>query len=154
MAGRTGDPFRAPPGDPGPEYIRRVRRERGFGVNPWTTHSRFLVSQRLLIDESYVGPLRDWLGPFRSGSLLILDEAHHAAPSSGQRYAIDSHNTKAVRDLAPRFEHRLFLSATPHNGHRHSYSLSGRRGEQGLSLPVEDANNPYVNLYNITRPSL
>jgi SNF2-related domain len=26
------------------DYIARVRRERGYGVNPWTTHSRFLVS--------------------------------------------------------------------------------------------------------------
>lgn len=104
------------------EYVKRVRRERGFGVNPWTTHSRFLVSQRLLIDEAYAGNLRDWLGDFRSGSLLILDEAHHAAPSAGQRYAIDSQITRAVRDLAPRFEHRLFLSATPHNGHSNSFS--------------------------------
>ncbi|HEY6394766.1 MAG TPA: DISARM system SNF2-like helicase DrmD [Candidatus Binataceae bacterium] len=99
-----------------------VRCERGFGVNPWTAHSRFLISHRLLIDESYAGPLRDWLGTFHPGSLLILDEAHHAAPSSGQRYAIDSHITRAVRDLAPRFEHRLFLSATPHNGHSNSFS--------------------------------
>jgi SNF2 family DNA or RNA helicase len=104
------------------EYIQRVRRERGFGVNPWTTHSRFLISLRLLIDESYAGPLQDWLGTFRSGSLLILDEAHHAAPASGQRYAVDSQITKAVRDLATRFEHRLFLSATPHNGHSNSFS--------------------------------
>src|ERR1019366_9150935 len=65
------------------DYVQSVRRERGFGVNPWTAHSRFLISQRLLIDESYAGPLRDWLGTFRPGSLLILDEAHHAAPSSG-----------------------------------------------------------------------
>src|ERR1700680_1644937 len=104
------------------DYVQRVRRERGFGVNPWTAHSRFLISQRLLIDESYAGPLRDWLGAFHPGSLLILDEAHHAAPSSGQRYAIDSHITRAIRDLAPRFEHRLFLSATPHNGHSNSFS--------------------------------
>jgi superfamily II DNA or RNA helicase len=104
------------------DYIQRVRRERGFGVNPWTTHSRFLISQRLLIDETYASSLQDWLGTFRPGSLLILDEAHHAAPSSGQRYAIDSHITRAVRDLAPRFEHRLFLSATPHNGHSNSFS--------------------------------
>jgi superfamily II DNA or RNA helicase len=76
----------------------------------------------LLIDEAYAGPFRDWLGEFRSGSLLILDEAHHAAPSSGQKYAIDSKITRAVRDLAPRFEHRLFLSATPHNGHSNSFS--------------------------------
>jgi len=43
-------------------------------------------------------------------------------PSSGQKYAIDSQITRAVRDLAPRFEHRLFLSATPHNGHSNSFS--------------------------------
>lgn len=104
------------------DYMKRVRRERGFGVNPWSTHSRFLVSHRLLIDEAYTGPLRDWLGAFREGSLFILDEAHHAAPSSGQKYAIDSRITRAVRDLAPRFEHRLFLSATPHNGHSNSFS--------------------------------
>lgn len=104
------------------EYMRKVRQERGFGVNPWSTHTRFLVSNRLLIDETYAGPLRDLLGTFRSGSLFILDEAHHAAPSSGQKYAIDSQITRAVRDLAPRFEHRLFLSATPHNGHSNSFS--------------------------------
>ncbi len=104
------------------DYITRVRRERGYGVNPWTTHTRFLISHRLLIDEVYTGPLLDWLGEFRGGTLLILDEAHHAAPSSGQKYAIDSQITRAVRELAPRFEHRLFLSATPHNGHSNSFS--------------------------------
>src|SRR3954452_20916119 len=104
------------------DYVIRVRRERGYGTNPWATHARFLVSHRLLIDEAYAGPLRDWLGDFRPGSLLILDEAHHAAPSSGSRYAIDSKITRAIRDLAPRFEHRLFLSATPHNGHSNSFS--------------------------------
>lgn len=102
--------------------MQKVRRERGFGVNPWTTNPRFLISHRLLIDEAYAAPMRDWLGTFRPGSLLILDEAHHAAPSSGQQYAIDSHITRAVRDLSPRFEHRLFLSATPHNGHSNSFS--------------------------------
>jgi SNF2 family DNA or RNA helicase len=104
------------------EYIARVRQERGYGVNPWTTHSRFLVSHRLLVDEDYAGTLRDWLADFRPGSLLILDEAHHAAPASGARYAIDSKITQAMRDLSARFEHRLFLSATPHNGHSNSFS--------------------------------
>ena len=89
------------------DYIARVRRERGYGVNPWTTHTRFLVSHRLLIDEAYTATLRDWLGDFRPGSLLILDEAHHAAPASGAKYAIDSKFTRAIRDIAGRFEHRL-----------------------------------------------
>jgi Type III restriction enzyme, res subunit len=103
-------------------YLTRMRRERGFGVNPWRTHSRFLVSHNLLIDPAYADPLREWLGTFLPGSLLILDEAHHAAPSSGGRYGIETKFTRAVRDLANRFEHRLFLSATPHNGHSNSFS--------------------------------
>lgn len=104
------------------QYVTKVRQERGYGVNPWTTHPRFLVSHSLLIDEAYTSGLRDHLGGLRPGSLLILDEAHHAAPASGMKYAIDSKITRAVRDLAPRFEHRLFLSATPHNGHSNSFS--------------------------------
>jgi SNF2-related domain len=103
-------------------YLTRMRRERGFGVNPWRTHSRFLVSHNLLIDPTYTDPMREWLGPLLPGSLLILDEAHHAAPSSGGRYGIETKFTRAVRDLAGRFEHRLFLSATPHNGHSNSFS--------------------------------
>lgn len=103
-------------------YLTRVRRERGFGVNPWRTHSRFLVSHNLLIDSVYSDPMREWLGAFLPGSLLILDEAHHAAPSSGGKYGIETKFTRTVRDLAGRFEHRLFLSATPHNGHSNSFS--------------------------------
>ena len=103
-------------------YLTRMRRERGFGVNPWRTHSRFLVSHNLLIDPTYADPMREWLGPMLPGSLLILDEAHHAAPASGGRYGIETKFTRAVRDLSGRFEHRLFLSATPHNGHSNSFS--------------------------------
>ncbi|MHB8797539.1 MAG: DISARM system SNF2-like helicase DrmD [Thermoanaerobaculia bacterium] len=104
------------------DFVLARRRERGYGINPFTTHSRFILSHSLLRDEAYAGPLRDWLGDFEPGSLLILDEAHNAAPASGAKYAIDSALTKSVRDLAPRFEHRLFLSATPHNGHSNSFS--------------------------------
>jgi superfamily II DNA or RNA helicase len=120
-------------------YIERVRQERGYGVNPWTTFPRFLVSHRLLVDETYAGPLRAWLENFRPGTLFIFDEAHHAAPASGARYAIDSRITRAIRDLAPRFEHRLFLSATPHNGHSNSFSalleiLDDQRFTRGVKV--------------------
>ena len=103
-------------------YVSKVRRERGFGVNPWRTHSRFLVSHSLLIEPAYADPMREWLGEMLPGSLLILDEAHHAAPSSGARYGIETRFTRTIRDLSGRFEHRLFLSATPHNGHSNSFS--------------------------------
>jgi hypothetical protein len=104
------------------DFMARVRRERGYVANPWTTHSRFLISHALLRDESYAGPLREWLGDFRPGSMLILDEAHNAAPASASMYAIDSGFTRIIRVISGRFEHRLFLSATPHNGHSNSFS--------------------------------
>jgi SNF2 family DNA or RNA helicase len=124
------------------DYVRKMRQERGFSVNPWATHSRFIVSHRLLRDPDYKLLLDDWLGTFAAGSLLILDEAHNAAPASGGRYAIDSQFTKSIRELAPRFEHRLFLSATPHNGHSNSFSalleiLDPQRFCRGV--PVEGA---------------
>ncbi|MEG3439963.1 DISARM system SNF2-like helicase DrmD [Pannus brasiliensis CCIBt3594] len=104
------------------DFVARVRVERGYGVNPWTTGCRFIISHALLRDETYAAPLRDWLGEFSTGAMLILDEAHNAAPASGSRYAIDSRLTKSVREIAPRFEHKLFLSATPHNGHSNSFA--------------------------------
>lgn len=104
------------------DYAAAVRRQRGYAANPWKTGSRFLVSHRLLADPTYRDGLVGWLGEFRAKSVLILDEAHHAAPASGSRYAIDSAFTHAIRGVAGRFEHRIFLSATPHNGHSNSFS--------------------------------
>lgn len=104
------------------EFVAARRQERGYGINPWTTHTRFIISHALLRDETYAAPLRDWLSDFAPSSMLILDEAHNAAPASGSKYAIDSQLTRTVREIAPRFEHKLFLSATPHNGHSNSFA--------------------------------
>jgi hypothetical protein len=75
--------------------------------------------------------------------MLILDEAHHAAPASGVAYATDSNFTLAVRRLAELFEHRLFLSATPHNGHSNSFSslleiLDPQRFTRGVPVEPHD----------------
>ena len=123
--------------------VTQLRRLRGFSVNPWSTGSRFIISHRLLTDEVYAAGLRDQLGEFRSRALLILDEAHHAAPSAGTRYAISSQLTRAVRELAERFEHRLFLTATPHNGHSNSFSsllemLDPQRFTRGVEVRPKD----------------
>jgi SNF2 family DNA or RNA helicase len=131
------------------QYIEKVRRERGYGVNPWKTFPRFLISHRLLIDELYVAPMRDWLESLRPGTIFIFDEAHHAAPASGARYAIDSRITKAIRDISPRFEHRLFLSATPHNGHSNSFSallelLDSHRFTRGVKVRKTDLDKVMV----------
>jgi len=66
------------------EHLLETRRTRGFSANPWSVGSRFIVSHSVLADETYTGGLRELLAPFRPGSMFILDEAHHAAPSSGE----------------------------------------------------------------------
>ncbi|MDO8349391.1 MAG: SNF2-related protein, partial [Planctomycetota bacterium] len=131
------------------DYILRMRAERGYGINPWRTHTRFLISERLLIDENYAAGLREKLGELLPRSLLIFDEAHHAAPSSGAKYAIDSQITQSMRDLAARFEHRLFLSATPHNGHSNSFSalleiLDPQRFIRGVDIAPENLRDVVV----------
>jgi hypothetical protein len=125
------------------DHVAELRRMQGFGVNPWATGSRFIISHRLLADETYTAGLRDLLSGFRARALLILDEAHHAAPASGSKFAIDSQFTRAARDVAGRFEHRLFLTATPHNGHSNSFSallemLDPQRFTRGVEVRPKD----------------
>jgi len=131
------------------ERVAELRRQRGFTVNPWTTGSRFIISHSLLIDEGYAAGLRDLLSEPRARALFILDEAHHAAPSAGTKYAISSQLTKAVRELSGLFEHRLFLTATPHNGHSNSFSallemLDPQRFIRGIPVQPKDLDQVMV----------
>jgi hypothetical protein len=72
---------------------------------------RILISHRLLIDEQYAGPLRDWLGDFRPGSLLILDEVDRRVAfvtSANVTEAAQERNIEAgVVVHSPRFAARL-----------------------------------------------
>ncbi len=69
--------------------------------------------------------LRDALPPHvthpRKFDLLIIDEAHNVAPTVG-RYAVESLRTRLVRLAAPHFQHKLFLTATPHDGYTESFT--------------------------------
>ena len=125
------------------EYLLESRRRRGFSANPWSIGSRFIVSHSVLADETYMSGLRDVLGAYRARSMLILDEAHHAAPAGGLAWATESQLTRAVREIAAPFEHRLFLSATPHNGHSNSFStlldiLDPQRFTRGIEVSAKD----------------
>lgn len=121
------------------QFVARRRQERGFAVNPWATHTRFIISYQTLRRPEYREPLIRHLGDKARKSLLILDEAHTAAPASASKYAVDSRITRTIRELADKFEHRLFLSATPHNGHSNSFSallelLDPQRFTRGVDI--------------------
>ena len=110
------------------ETTSQLRRKRGIHVNPWTHFPRLITSIDYLKRER---PLRTFRETLPSGDqptypraydLMIVDEAHNVAPSGRGKYATDSMRTLAIRSLAPHFEHKLFLSATPHNGYRESFA--------------------------------
>jgi ERCC4-related helicase len=108
--------------------MRELRRSRGIHVNPWSHFPRLITSIDFLKRERPLRLFRETLPapgePIypRKYDLLIVDEAHNCAPSGVGRYAADSMRTLALRELAPHFEHKLFLTATPHNGYRESFS--------------------------------
>ncbi|WP_457593108.1 DISARM system SNF2-like helicase DrmD [Hydrogenimonas sp.] len=108
------------------EYLRRLRRERGISANPWTSFPRLITSMDWIKTGEGLRLMREALPPHvtypRKFDILVVDEAHNVAPSGTGRYALESLRTKAMRTVAPHFEHRLFLSATPHNGYTESFT--------------------------------
>ena len=110
------------------ELVRALRRERGVHANPWEHFPRLITSIDYLKRERPLRRFRETLPGAdesrypRRYDLLIVDEAHNVAPSGRGRYATDSQRTHALREIVPHFEHRLFLTATPHNGYDESFT--------------------------------
>jgi ERCC4-related helicase len=108
--------------------MKELRRKRGIHVNPWNHFPRLITSIDFLKRERPLRLFREVLPGHdeptypRKFDLLIVDEAHNCAPAGRGRYATDSLRTQALRLLAPHFEHKLFLTATPHNGYPESFS--------------------------------
>ena len=106
-----------------------VQRRLGLDANPWRTFPRIIASYYYLrqpdilqqflatcrVADSATGGPRAQL-PW---DLLIVDEAHNLLPSP---FGEDNQLVKALREITPLFEHKLFLTATPHNGHTRSFS--------------------------------
>ncbi|MEM7712099.1 MAG: DISARM system SNF2-like helicase DrmD [Cyanobacteria bacterium P01_A01_bin.68] len=108
--------------------MKELRRKRGIHVNPWQHFPRLITSIDFLKRDRNLRLFREVLPGEgesmypRRFDLLIVDEAHNVAPSAGGRYAVDSLRTAAIRLLVPHFEHKLFLTATPHNGYPESFT--------------------------------
>jgi superfamily II DNA or RNA helicase len=108
--------------------LRELRRSHGLEANPFAVYPRIIISlqwlrtprvQRLL--DEVLTPQARYPGYF---DLLVLDEAHHCAPPAPPKdrgYPVDSKQTQSVRRLGEYTQHRLFLSATPHNGYPGSW---------------------------------
>jgi len=126
------------------DLLKELRRKRGIHVNPWSHFPRLITSIDFLKRERPLRLFKETL-PTENESIyprrydvLVVDEAHNCAPSGRGKYATDSLRTEAIRTLVPHFEHKLFLTATPHNGYPESFSallelLDNQRFARGTS---------------------
>ncbi len=127
------------------DSVKLSRRERGLHANPWTSFPRLIASIDWAKQGEGIRLLRDVLPPQptfpRRFDMLVVDEAHNVAPTVG-KYAVESLRTRLVRLLAPHFQHKLFLTATPHDGYTESFTallelLDDQRFSRNI-LPPED----------------
>lgn len=107
-------------------YIKQLRRDRGIHANPWTSHPRLITSMDWVKSGEGLRTMRDVLPLHasypRKFDMLVIDEAHNIAPAAGANYALESQRTRFIRSISPHFQHRLFLTATPHNGYTESFT--------------------------------
>ena len=101
-----------------------LRRKLGMDANPWRSFSRIIASYHYLrqpdVREQFLSSCNTPEGsPHLPWDLLIVDECHNLMPAP---FGEDSQLCQTLGLVAPMFEHRLFLSATPHNGHTRSFT--------------------------------
>ncbi len=101
-----------------------LRKRLGMDANPWRSYSRIIASYHYLrqddvLDQFLASCSTPEGSPHLPWDLLIVDECHNLMPSP---FGEDSDLCRMLRLLAPQFEHRLFLSATPHNGHTRCFT--------------------------------
>nr|MBA3824000.1 DEAD/DEAH box helicase [Ktedonobacterales bacterium] len=104
----------------------KLRREQGIDTNPWNAFSRIITSFDYLRQGTVLQEFQGASNRISQGTqtalpweLLIVDEAHNLAPAA---FGNDSQRTEMLRQVAPRCEHRIFLTATPHNGYTLTYT--------------------------------
>ncbi|WP_210437039.1 DISARM system SNF2-like helicase DrmD [Oxynema aestuarii] len=101
-----------------------IQKRLGLDANPWRTYPRIITSYHYLRQPDVLEQFRTTLRqPEGSANLpwdlLIVDEAHNLMPAN---FGDDSDLSKMLRFISPWFEHKLFLTATPHNGHTRCFS--------------------------------
>lgn len=103
-----------------------LQKNLGLDANPWRTFPRVISSYHFIkqpdILEQFLSTCRQSSGTTSANlpwDLLIVDEAHNLAPSNFGR---NSDLAEMLTRISPYFEHKLFLTATPHNGYTRSFS--------------------------------
>lgn len=111
------------------QNIARLQREYGTDVSPWLVYPRVIVSMDYLrqrdVCAEFLRASKQMMT--RSGhpwDVLVVDEAHHFMPlpqGQGGRRGV-TERIRMLRNVVHLCEHRIFLTATPHNGYTSSFT--------------------------------
>ncbi|MBU0508057.1 DEAD/DEAH box helicase [bacterium] len=114
------------------ESTFEIRRRLGIDTNPWKAFPRIITSMDYLRMPDVLQQFVQASGidtasassnghdaPAAPWDLLVVDECHNFAPQNSRRA---SQRHQMLREIRFLFEHRLFLSATPHNGKTVSFT--------------------------------
>lgn len=101
-----------------------IKKRLGLDANPWRSAPRIISSYHYLRQPDIREQFRSACkrvpnSPHLPWDLLIVDEAHNLMPAN---FGADSDLCETLRQISPEFEHRLFLTATPHNGYTRCFS--------------------------------
>ena len=96
--------------------LDQAQTELAEGLSPWSFHDRIITSTEYLKRPGvYSGALR------RPWDIIVVDEAHYLAESGSPANPYSTRRTNLGLELRKATRSLLLLTATPHNGYRHSF---------------------------------
>lgn len=104
-------------------WLRRTARALPPDVNPWSLPGVHIASFDFLKRAEALRPVEDTIW-----DLVVVDEAHAAAPGTDRRAAIDA--------VASRSRLVVLLTATPHNGDPQQFEALCRLGSASDRTPI------------------
>lgn len=131
------------------ESTFKLQKEFGIDSNPWNSFPRIITSLDYLrqrdVLESFNAATKNFIrnnGLTLPWDMIIVDEAHNIAP---KYFNSETERIRMLRQILPHFEHRIFLTATPHNGFTSSFTgmlelLNSLKFEQKNVLEESDRN--------------
>jgi len=96
--------------------LDQAQTELAEGISPWAFYDRIITSTEYLKRPGVYGAAlrRPW-------DLIVVDEAHYLAESGSPANPYSTRRTQLGPQLRKATRSLLLLTATPHNGYRHSF---------------------------------
>ena len=96
--------------------VERMQTSLAEGIRPWAYLSRVITSIEFLKKREVARVALD-----HPWDMIVVDEAHYLAESGSAQNPYATARTRLGRMLRERTRALLLLTATPHNGFRHSF---------------------------------